>query len=214
MKTLFQLLSNSFSLLCALLVFGAAVQPVSLSAQSLWSADSRSLFADKRGTKVGDILTIVIQENNSATKDQSTKTARKSSADASISSFLYGPEAMKFLTKGGKFPSMNFGASSDFNGGGQIANSEKITARIAVRIIDVLPNRNLIVEGSRKTAFSGETQDAILRGVVREDDVQANNTVFSYNLADATIKYVSSGAVSNVQKKGWFTSIWDKVAPF
>ena len=214
MKTLFQLLFNTLSLLCALLVFGAAVQPLSLSAQSLWSADSRSLFADKRGTKVGDILTIVIQENNSATKDQSTKTARKSSVDASISSFLYGPEAMKFLTKGGKYPSMNFGASSDFNGGGQIANSEKITARIAVRIIDVLPNRNLIVEGSRKTAFSGETQDAILRGVVREDDVQANNTVFSYNLADATIKYVSSGAVSNVQKKGWFTSIWDKVAPF
>ena len=189
-------------------------QPSLLQAQSLWSENSRSMFADKRATKVGDILTVVIQENNSATKDQSTKTARKSNVDASINSFLYGPDAMKFLTKGGKFPSMSFGGSSDFNGGGQIANSEKITARIAVRIIDVLPNGNLIVEGSRKTAFSGETQDAILRGVVRQDDVQSNNTVFSYNLADATIKYVSSGAVSNVQKKGWLTGIWDKVSPF
>ncbi len=214
MKPRFQSLSNASLLLGALVFAHALGQPAVVNAQSLWSDSSRSMFADKRATKVGDILTVVIQENNTATKDQSTKTARSSKVDASISSFLYGPEVMKFMAKGGKFPAMNFGGSSDFSGGGTIANSEKITARIAVRIIDVLPNRNLIVEGSRKTAFSGETQDAILRGVVREDDVQANNTVFSYNLADATIKYVSSGAVSNTQKKGWLTGIWDKVSPF
>jgi flagellar L-ring protein precursor FlgH len=72
----------------------------------------------------------------------------------------------------------------------------------------------LVIEGSKHTSFSGESQDAILRGTVRMDDVTANNTVFSYNVADATIKYLSKGSVSNVQKKGWFTRILDKVNPF
>ncbi len=89
-----------------------------------------------------------------------------------------------------------------------------ITARIAVRIIDVLPNNTLVIEGTRKVSFSGETQDAVLRGLVRVDDVMANNTIYSYNIAEATIKYVSSGTISDNQKKGWFTKVWEKVTPF
>jgi flagellar L-ring protein FlgH len=83
-----------------------------------------------------------------------------------------------------------------------------------VRVIDVLPNRNLVIEGTRETSFGGETQTAVLRGVVRTEDVAANNTIFSYNVADATISYVSKGVVSDSQRKGWFTRIWDKITPF
>jgi len=78
----------------------------------------------------------------------------------------------------------------------------------------VLPNGNLVLEGAKKTAFSGETQDAILRGVVRPQDIAANNTVFSYNVADVTLRYVSKGTLSDAQRKGWFTKIWDKLSPF
>jgi flagellar L-ring protein precursor FlgH len=81
-------------------------------------------------------------------------------------------------------------------------------------VIDRLPNHNLVVQGTRRTAFSGETQDAVLRGIVRPEDIAANNTVFSYNVADATITFVSKGTVSNNQKKGWFTRLWEKVTPF
>jgi flagellar L-ring protein precursor FlgH len=109
---------------------------------------------------------------------------------------------------------MKFDAKSDFNGGGAINNSEKIVARIAVRVIDVLPNRNLVIEGSRETAFSGEQQTAVLRGTVRQEDIAGNNTVFSYNIADATIKFVSKGTLSDTQRKGWFTKLWDKLTPF
>jgi flagellar L-ring protein FlgH len=71
-----------------------------------------------------------------------------------------------------------------------------------------------VIEGTRQIAFSGETQDAVLRGVVRVEDIAANNTVFSYNIADATIKYISKGTVSDNQRKGWFTKVWEKVTPF
>jgi flagellar L-ring protein FlgH len=185
------------------------------SAQSLWKdTGSTSMVSDKRAHAVGDILTIVVQENNTATKDNSTKTAKSSSVDASISSFFYSPGASKLLTKGGELPALNLNGKQSFDGGGKINNSENIAARIAVRVIDVLPNGNLMIEGTRQTSFAGETQDAVLRGVVRSEDVQANNTVFSYNVADATIRYASKGSVTDSQKKAWFTRIWEKVAPF
>jgi len=184
-------------------------------ADSLWKDDvARPLVADKRGAAVGDIVTIIVQENTTTAKDNNTKTSKSSGVDASISSFLYSPTASGLLTKNGKLPALKFNAKTDFDGGGAINNTEKIVARIAVRVIDVLPNRNLVLEGSRETAFAGEQQTAILRGTVRPEDIAANNTVFSFNIADASIKFVGKGTVSDNQRKGWFTKIWDKVSPF
>ena len=101
-----------------------------------------------------------------------------------------------------------------FEGGGAINNSERIIARLAVRVIDVLPNRNLMIEGSRETAFSGEQQTIVLRGVIRPEDITSGNSVYSYNISDAAIKFVSKGTLSDSQKKGRFTKVWDKVSPF
>jgi flagellar L-ring protein precursor FlgH len=187
----------------------------SASAQSLWKADSsRSIVSDRKAHAVGDLVTILVQESNTATKDNTTKRGKSSAIDASISSFLYSPTASGFLTHNGSLPALKLNSAQSFDGGGKISNSEKITARISVRIMDVLPNRNLVIEGRRTTSFAGETQDAVLRGVIRPDDIAPNNTIYSYNVADATIKYVSSGAITDNQRKGWFTRIWEKVSPF
>ncbi len=200
------------------LLIGVAMSfliPIRVHADSLWrDGEARPMVSDKRATAVGDILHIVVQETSTATKDNKTKSAKSSGADASISSFLYGPGSSGLLTRGGKYPAMKFSAKSDFEGGGTINNSERIIARIAVQVVDVLPNHNLVIEGRRNTAFAGETQDAVLRGVVRTADITSANTVFSYNVADASIKFISKGSVSNVQKKGWFTRTWDKISPF
>jgi flagellar L-ring protein precursor FlgH len=183
--------------------------------QSLWQEGAaRNLVADKRATQVGDILSILIQESNTANRQNNTKTSKTSDIDASLQAFFYSPAASGLLTKKGQLPALKTAAAQSFEGGGQINNTEKITARIAVRVIDVLPNRNLVIEGTRKVSFSGETQDAVLRGVVRAEDVMANNTIYSYHIAEATIKYVSSGTITDNQRKGWFTKIWEKVTPF
>ena len=195
--------------------FTGVAAPLEIPAQSLWKTDQpHSMFADRRGRSVGDIITIIVQENNTATKQNNTKTTRKNSADTSISSFLYGPAASGLLTQGGKYPALKLSGAKDFDGGGSINNSESINTRVAVRVIEVLPNHNLVVEGRRETSFSGETQEAILRGTVRAEDVTTANTVLSYNIADATIKFVSKGGVTDSQNRGWFTRVWDKISPF
>jgi len=199
-----------------LAVFVLSIAAADLRADSLWNpkAVPQPMVSDKRAFRVGDLLSILVQENSTANKNNNTKTSKATALDASISSFLYSPGASTLLTKGGQLPALKFDAKHDFNGGGQINNSENIIARIAVRVIDVLPNQNLVVEGSRQTAFAGETQDVTLRGMVRPADIAANNTVFSYNVADASIKIVSKGAVSRAQRKGWFTRVWETITPF
>ena len=92
--------------------------------------------------------------------------------------------------------------------------TETIVAQIAVQIIDVLPNGNLVVQGKRETSFSGEKQTILLHGIVRAEDVNADNTVLSYNIADATIQIIGKGTVTDSTKKGWFTRLWDKINPF
>jgi len=183
--------------------------------QSLWHDDtSKSMFVDKRGAGVGDILTVVVQENTTANKNNETKTERQSSLNAAITSFLYSPGSSGLLTKGGTLPAMQYTSDHKHDGTGAINNSESIVAHVAVRIVDVLPNGNLVIEGKRETSFGGERQTIILRGLVRSDDVAGDNTVLSYNVADATIQIIGKGTVTDSTNKGWFNRVWDKINPF
>ena len=84
---------------------------------------------------------------------------------------------------------------------------------MAVRVVDVLPNSNLVIEGTRESSFSGEQQTIVLRGTIRQDDIMANNTVYSYNIADATIKFVSKGTITDSQRKGLVPSALGQVHP-
>jgi flagellar L-ring protein precursor FlgH len=199
----------------AILLLAQLPWPVGAEIGSVWKADSsRSMFADKRARAVGDIITILVQENTSASKDNSTKTSKKSSVNASIDTFLYSPAGSGFLTHNGQMPAMRFGGTQDFDGGGKINNSERITGRVAVKVVDTLPNGNMIVEGRRDTFVSGEKQEAILSGIVRSEDILANNTVFSYNVAEASLRFISRGTLTDNQRKGWLFRIWEKVTPF
>lgn len=205
----------TFSLKLSLIVSCLALAPVFAQAQSLWHDDlSKSIYADRRACGVGDIITILVQENSTSTKNNETSTERSSSLASAITSFIFSPGASGLLTKGGQLPSMAYNSDAKHDGKGSINNSEAVIAKIAVRIVDVLPNNNFVIEGQRETSFSGEHQSIILRGVVRSDDVSPSDTVYSYNVSDATIQIVGKGVVTDSQNKGWFNRIWDKVNPF
>lgn len=186
-----------------------------LRADSLWGSEPRlAQFADRRALAVGDIVTVMVRENNSTSKDSRNKTSKQSAIDANINSFLFSPASSGLMTKGGKLPSLDLGAKSTADNGGEVSSSDSITTRFAVRVVDVLPNDNLVVEGIRQTSFGGESQKVILRGTLRRTDVTPANTIFSYNLADLSLSYSGSGVLSDARRKGWFQRAWDKVSPF
>ena len=188
----------------------AALLPAISQAQSLWHDDvAKPMFADKRASNVGDIITIIVQENTTANKNNETKTERSSSLSSAVSTFLM-PGLNVSPTS---LPAIAYNSDHKHDGSGAINNSETIIAHVAVRVIDVLPNKSMIIEGKRETAFSGERQTITLHGIVRAEDVTVNNTVLSYNVADATIQIVGKGTVSDSTKKGWFNRIWDKINP-
>ncbi len=193
-------------------VGAAGLQP--LAAQSLVAANAKSLFADKKGVAIGDIINIVVQENTSSSKGNSTKTSKKSDLNAALEAFFYSPTASNALTKNGQLPALKFGSSSGFDGGGSINNTEKITARVAVQVIDVLPNDVLLIEGRKQTKINGESSDVVLRGMVRAQDVTAANTVFSFQVANAEIQIADKGLLRDNQRPGWFKRVWDKITPF
>ncbi len=202
---------NSHCTSLALGVYLAFALP-QLSAQ--WDYKNMSTISDVRARAVGDILTVIVEETKETSKNTQSKSSRSSGVDAGIQSLFYPPSATSLLQKKGQLPALKLNSSSQFEGGGNITSSERIAYRISVRVVDVLPNRHFLVEGTQVTSFGGETQEAILKGVVREQDITPANSVFSYNLSDVTIRFASKGPITATRKKGWFNSAWDKISPF
>lgn len=181
-------------------------------AGSLWPASgsgAAGMFADRKAANSGDILTVVVAESAVAQNSQSKKSERDSSVDDALTRFIYTGLA----THGGELPGTSGAGKSTYSGGGEISNSQSLTARAAVLVTDVLPNGNLVIEGVRVVTFSGETQYVVLHGLVRPDDVARDNTVLSSNIADARVEFYSEGSLTDAQKRGWFAKLYEKLRP-
>jgi len=194
-----------------------ALSALTLKADSLWMSPTnpeRSMFADNKASRKGDILTVVVDETANQTTSQNKKTSKDSSIDAGVTQFLFPPAVSALGTKGGQLPSTNIAAKSSFTGGGEVDNSHSLTARAAVLVTDVLPNGNLVIEGVRVVSFSGETQYVVLHGLVRPDDITSGDTVASSNVADVRIEFISKGSLTDAQKAGWLTKLYDTLRPY
>jgi flagellar L-ring protein precursor FlgH len=183
-----------------------------LSADSLWrdSASDRSMFADRKAARTGDIITIVVSESVAAQSSQSTKSSRESSVADAVQSFLYPTTGLHK----GALPSIELGGKAAYSGGGDISNNQSLASRAAVLVTDVLPNGNLVIEGVRVVTFSRETQYVVLHGLVRPDDISSANTVQSSNIAEARVEFLTEGALTDAQKRGWLTKLYEKLRPF
>lgn len=191
--------------------------PAALPADSLWTAAGsreQGVAADFRAARVGDIITILVSETAAASSSQNKSTSSESAVDAAVTQFLFPASASNFGTHNGKLPGVNFGGKSSSAGGGQVSNTQSLTTRAAVLVTDVLPNGNLVIAGARKFTFSGETQHVVLHGLVRPSDIGAGNSVLSSNIAEARLEFISEGALSDAQKRGWLSNLYEKIRPF
>jgi flagellar L-ring protein precursor FlgH len=188
-----------------------------LRSESLWLAASgaeRSMFADRRAQRPGDILTIVVQESATASNTQKTRASKNTALQGAIERFLFSPAASGFGSHNGELPSSAFSGSNEFSASGEIANRNSLTTRAAVLVVDVQPNGNLVLEGVRVVTFGGETTYAVLTGVVRPDDITSANTVSSTAVANARVEFITEGSLTASQRKGWLTKVYETLRPF
>ncbi len=204
------------------LIAGMFLLMPNVFAVSLWQAREEahkgSFFVDRRAHRVGDILTIVIDEISTAETSADTKTKRESTIQDEVKSWIKVilnkvgilPDIKVFSPETSNLPKIDTSASHEYKSKGKTTRSQKLTARIAVKIVEILPNGNYIVEGQKEILINGEKQEITITGEVRPDDVRGDNTVDSSNVANARIFYKGKGTVGDKQNgKGLLEYLFD-----
>lgn len=189
---------------------------------SLWK-DAASLYEDRKARRVNDLLTILIAENVSATNTASTNDSRDSSGNYAVADLfgantdfgIQGLPLLKKLYPATKFtPTASGSSKSSFAGKGDTSRKGTITATITAKVVEVMPNSNMVVESRKEVIVNNEKQIVVLRGIVRPDDISTTNTIISTYVADAQIYLVGDGVLADKQSQGWLVRALDSVWPF
>lgn len=178
---------------------------------SLWRAEGRNanLFSDYRAFRAQDLVVVRIEENADARRSADTNLSRETDYSASVQAFL--------RTVAVATPQVDLTAAlklgNSFNGDGKTARTEKLSATVPAIVKKVLPNGNLFIEGHRVVLVNNEEQHFYISGVVRPIDIAQDNSVRSSYVADAEIEFTGRGVLSDNQKPGFFTRLWNAFNP-
>jgi flagellar L-ring protein precursor FlgH len=179
---------------------------------SLWSSRQSGLFAENKARNIGDIVTVVISEQASASKEANTATKRDSSVSAGIPNFFGFESDVVSQLDPSKLVNADF--KNEYTGEGETTREETLSATLTTQVIGVLPTGNLEIQGSKTVRVNNETQIIQLTGIVRPSDITANNLVDSKYVLNAQIDYTGDGVLSAKQEPGWLLQIMDQVWPF
>ncbi|APG27341.1 flagellar biosynthesis protein FlgH [Syntrophotalea acetylenivorans] len=182
---------------------------------SLWTENKGSLFGDIKARQIGDILTVAIFEQASASREATTETGRSSSSEAGISKFLgFETDFSKINSAIDPTSLIATNYDNDFKGSGSTSRKENLVATLSTRVVEVFPNGNLRIEGGKTVTVNHEEQIIVLTGIVRPNDISSQNVIDSKYVLDAKIAYTGKGVISDKQRPGWMTRILDNVWPF
>ncbi len=172
--------------------------PFTIKLRGEESRQMESLFTDIKANRVGDILTVMIYEQSKASQKSETKTQKNTKVGASGGP---GIGSLDFIPLFG----MDTENSNTFNGKGENIRNGTLTARMSVTVTSVLPNGDLVIEGSRTVGISGDRETLALTGIVRQKDISPDNTIDSYLIADAEIHYSGKGNANTGSRPGFIS---------
>jgi flagellar L-ring protein precursor FlgH len=186
------------------------------SSNSLWRVGARAFFNDQRASKVGDILTVNIDIDDSATTKNQTNSSRASNGSLGVPNLLGLESSLGKVLPGGFDPANMVSTKSGFSnaGAGAITRSEKISLTIAAVVSGVLPNGNLVIQGTQEVRTNAELRQLTVAGIVRPEDISSANTIKHTQIAEARISYGGRGDLSRVQKTPAGQSLVEKFSPF
>jgi flagellar L-ring protein precursor FlgH len=169
------------------------------------------LFADLKARRVGDVLTILLNESTNASKNAITKTAKTTSV-ANTGPTIFGKT---ITTKGVPILNTTMNGADSFDGEGSSTQSNSLAGSLTVTVIDVQANGNLVVQGDKTLKLNQGEEFVRVAGVIRPADIATNNTVTSDKLADARISYSGKGVVDSSNRMGWLARFFNSAfAPF
>jgi flagellar L-ring protein FlgH len=189
--------------------------PPSVSA-SLWHTGSRAFFKDQRASKVGDLITVVVNIADQAQFNNDTTAQRNGSESMGMPNF-FGLEAQipKILNKATNVSSLVSTNSANSNvAKGEIQRNESVTLRVAGVVTQVLPNGNLVVAARQEVRVNAELRELRVSGVVQPADIASDNTIQHDRMAEARISYGGEGTLTDLQQPRWGQQAEDILLPF
>lgn len=181
-----------------------------LYSNSLWQPGARAFFRDQRANRVGDILRVKVAIDDKAEVDNETKRDRENEQEV----------ALPVIGQLGRYvlpeidPLYSLSGNNSTTGKGEIKREDKIETTVAAVITQLLPNGNMVISGSQEIRVNHEVRELSIKGIVRPQDIDSDNTIDSSQIAEARIVYGGRGNISDLQAPRWGHQILDIVAPF
>lgn len=179
------------------LALAAAPLAAAGDADSMLDSTYRSLVAEHKASRVGDVLTVVVHEAASASSTADLRRERNFTFSGQAGTDKVGPYSATASTD----------TASD--GFGRTQRTGKLLAQISVRVVALKANGDLVVAGEQSLRINGEEQLITLSGVVRPRDISESNIVLSSRIADALIRFDGEGFVTDQSKPGWLARIFN-----
>lgn len=183
---------------------------------SLWTASRQSLLGDRRAIERGDILTVVIEIDDSAEFSNKSSRGRTGTETAGIPSLLGIPQRIdRALPEGASLAEMiSTSGTSSSSGNGSVSRNEKLELMVAATIVNVLPNGVLHIQGSQEVRVNFEIRELLVEGYVRPEDISRQNEITYEKIASARISYGGRGQITQMQQPRYGQQIADIVLPF
>jgi flagellar L-ring protein precursor FlgH len=184
---------------------------------SLWRSGAKAFFKDIRAKEIGDTLTVRLRLDDSAKMSNGTKRKRDEGENTSLNTALGYESRLGYIfpravNKGGVM--LDFGTKHQTDGDGEIDRSEVIELTVAAMVTQILPNGSLVVTGRQEIRVNQEKRELQIAGVVRPQDIEADNTVSHERVAEMRVAYGGRGMLSDLQQPRWGTQLWDILFPF
>jgi flagellar L-ring protein precursor FlgH len=184
---------------------------------AVYDGDGGLFASDRRANKVGDIITITLEESMTAANSGSETLSKTDSYIFDLPEALFGPSSLigKLLFPDGvKEDNLRGGTTQSFTGSGTAAQANTLAGTLSVTVVRVYPNGNLEVKGERKLSYNSGTEYIRVAGVIRPEDISSSNTVSSTKVADAQISYTGTGDMNDSVTRGWLGRYFAYISPF